>query len=348
MNRLVFTLFILMLLSSCKKDRPEEGTGLTVVDGGRGLIVGSEGNFQFGNASISLYDYESQSVSVEVFKNANEYLLGDVLQSMYQMNNSLYLVVNNSSKIEVVDRSTFKSIGSISGLASPRYFLPVSNSKAYVSDLYSNSISVLDLNSQEVKGSINVSGWTEEMILLYGKAFVCNKGKNLLYVIDTSTDEILDSIVIGSSPSNVQQDQNGMLWVLCQGDNDEGAPAGLYKVNPISFEVEIIFDFNVGDQVGNLDFNGANDTLYYLCSGSKNGVFRMSIADAVLPSSSFISSAQGGNYYGLAVDPYGGEVLVSDAIDYVQKSKVSVYDPKGNLLTSFTSGINTSSFMFTR
>ena len=346
MSRILIVFVVLIFGVACKKDRPDDTAGVAEISGAQGVFIGSEGNFQFGNSSLSYYDYSSDEVSNDVYQNANSSVLGDVLQSIYQDASTMYLVMNNSSKIEMMDRYTFKSKGAIDGFVSPRCFLPVSNSKAYVTDLYSNSIQVVDLNQNNVVSSLKTSGWTEEMLLLYGKAFVC-KSKDLLYVIDTSTDKIVDSITVGFSPSSLQQDKNGMLWVLCQGSLSSGAELpGLYQVNPVSFAVEKIFKFSVGDQVSKLNINGGNDTLFYLCNTGNKGVNKLSINANSLPSSPFIAPNSGENYYGLGVNPRNGDVFVSDAVDYLQKSTVSRYDRGGKFLNYISAGINTSSFSF--
>ena len=49
---------------------------------GEGLFICNEGNFQYGNATLSYYDPESKKVENEVFYRANAMKLGDVAQSM--------------------------------------------------------------------------------------------------------------------------------------------------------------------------------------------------------------------------------------------------------------------------
>jgi hypothetical protein len=51
-------------------------------------------------------------------------------------------------------------------------------------------------------------------------------------------------------------------------------------------------------------------------------------------------------YYGLGVNPKDYSIYVSDAIDYVQKSRIEVYNPNGSYKTNFTAGYISNGFMF--
>ncbi len=339
-NRLVIPVVVILFVLSCKKDKPEESENQFSSNAVASVLVGNEGNFQFGNASITKYSLEDSTVTENVFKEINGEAIGDVVQSMVTFGEKTFIVVNNSSKIEVVSKSTLKSTGTIYGLSSPRYILPVSSAKAYVTDLYSGTVSVVDLTTETVTKQIPVNGWTEELITLYGKVFVCNKGGKMLYVIDAQTDLLEDSIQLSSGPSSVVQDKNANLWVLCEGDVN-GVGATLYQINPITLTILKVLKIPMNEGVGTLCVNPTNDTLYYL----NKGVFQVPITSEAIPTSSFIASGLS-NYYGLAVDPATGNLFVSDAFDFIQKSKITIFDPAGEEKRFFYSGVNSGSFLF--
>jgi hypothetical protein len=332
----------LVLLGACRKDRPEgpDATPITVGASG-GVYITNEGNFLFGNAGVSYYDIASGTAAEDLYEPANGVGLGDVCQSMTLFNGKGYVVMNNSNKVVVVEPTTFTESATITGFTSPRYLLPVSNGKAYVTDLYANSITVVDLSVNSIVGQIPMPGWTEELVLAYGKAFITAPNNDQLYVVDTATDQLIDSVTISEGGSSIRQDATGKLWVLCGGYLGGGISAALHRVDPVSRTVEASFDFPASASPWRLDINGGNDTLYFL----DGDVFRMPIAATALPTSSFIQAA-GRNFYGIGIDPTNSVVYVADAIDYVQQGTVYRYRPDGVALNSFPVGIIPGDFYF--
>ena len=121
-----------------------------------GLFIINEGCFQYGNATLSFYDPQNSNIENEVFLRANGMKLGDVAQSMTVRDGKGWIVVNNSHVIFAIDVDTFKEIGRIENLTSPRCIHFVSDEKAYVTQLWDNRIFIVDPRRYEVTGYIEV------------------------------------------------------------------------------------------------------------------------------------------------------------------------------------------------
>lgn len=336
-------LVIVFFMSSCVKDKPQDPSlsGISISSNNSVLVI-NEGNYGWGNSSISLYDPTSNSVLTDYYKQQNNNLsLGDVCQSITKYNNAYYVVVNNSNKIEVLNAFNFKKTATINGLNSPRYFLPVTYNKAYVSDLYANAIQIVDMNSNAISGSIPCMKGTEQMVLIYNKAFITNINSNYCYVVNTATDELTDSIYVGKNASSIVIDKNSKIWTLSKGSVSPSILGSLKRINPITLAVEQNLVFNSTDSPWRLCYNKTRDTLYYL----NNGVFKFAIDNIQLPVNPIVS--QGSKlFYGLGVNFKDYTIYVSDAVDYVQKSKIEIYNSNGALIQKFNSGFISNGFMF--
>lgn len=343
MRALATIIVLIFVVSGCVKDKPlaPESPAVTIGTGHKAYIT-NEGNFTNNNASVSLYDIGSGNVVSNIYASQNNSaVLGDVCQSMGRINNNYYLVINNSGKIVVVNPDNFKLKTTISGFTSPRFILPVTYQKAYVSDFSSNQVSILDLNTNAKTGTINCPGWTEQMALIYNKAFVTNMKRNYTYVINTISDQVTDSVNVGINSGSIVIDKNSKLWVLSGGDKTINIAGKLSRINPATLQVEQSFSFASSDSPGNLCINAGRDTLYFL----NTHVYRMAVSAPALPAAPFVTN-NSNTFYGLAVNDKDYTVYVSDAIDYIQKSTIMVYDANGQLKASFKAGINASGFYF--
>ncbi|MDQ3191945.1 MAG: YncE family protein [Bacteroidota bacterium] len=344
MRRRYIALIFVLIFLSCKKDKPletEPEKPVQITQKG-GVFIINEGNFQWGNASIDFYNNVDSSYSSNIFKTANNRPLGDVFQSMEIIKDKAYLVINNSGKIEVVNLLDFKTIGTISGLTSPRYFQSISPTKAYVTDYADNAISVVDLNTNSVVKKIPCMGFTEEIILSNGKVFVTNIQSEYVYVVNPLTDLITDSIKTGFASNSIRQDKNGKLWVLCNGSSTNNKPGSLHRIDPNTNLVEYsVFYQDANQNPFKLRINSSNDILYFL----NKGVCKIDINNPSLPAEPFIKQVNS-IFYGLGVEPETGKIYVADAIDYVQRGKVMRYNNQGVLIDSFLAGIIPGDFYF--
>lgn len=360
-SRLLFpALSVALFLSSCTKDPIREtpvdpdpiDTTPVAQNYSNGVFVVNEGNYNWGNASISFIDKSSGKVLQDVFNKVNGRSLGDVAQSMTVVGNRGYIVVNNSNRVEVINTKDCKSVTSILGFNSPRYITVVDENKAYVSNLHQN-ISVVDLNSNTIKTTIKTNSWTENMIQYQSSMFVNAIGsfnepnsnrRAQVYIISTKEDRITDSIQTGKEPLGMVMDKKEKIWVLCTGGYDNFEPPALLRINPETRSVEKAFVFPAGQGApSKLCINPTGDTLYFL----KGGVFQMPVNAATLPSEPFIPS-NGALFYGLAIHPNTGSLYVSDALDYVQNGRVLIFNQKtGEKRSEYPAGRIPGSFCFT-
>jgi hypothetical protein len=338
---LVLVSVLLSLFVSCKKDTPPDDTNPDITKN-HGVFVVNEGNFMWSNASVSYYNFGDGKYYEDIFDEVNNRPLGDVAQSLTVLNGKAYIVVNNSNKIEIVDLGTFTSSAVITGLTSPRFFLPVTATKAYVSDLYSNSISVINLNSDTKTGSIPCKGSTEEMLVNGSEVIVTNTRNDKVYIINSNTDVVADSIQVGFASNSLALDKNGKLWVFCAGDATSSIHASLHRINITSRLVEQSYILpDALDIWDKMRMNASKDTLYYM----DNGIYQMPVVAATLPSTPLIQ--KGSNiFHGLAVNPYDNHIFVADAVDYIQKGKVYYYSSSGALIGTINTGIIPVDFYF--
>lgn len=129
---LLFITSIIIFFSSCMDYGPMDEENFDSIPLSEGLFITNEGNFMYGNASLSYYIPSEKRVENEIFARANGQKLGDVAQSMIKRNGLGYIVVNNSGVIYVVDINTFKVKGEITGLISPRGMLRLITSSSRI------------------------------------------------------------------------------------------------------------------------------------------------------------------------------------------------------------------------
>lgn len=345
MNIRLLGLFLIasLLFSACLDD---DGNPPIWGDLDNHIFVLNEGGFGSANGSLTAISRETGDVWDNIFEMVNEFKLGDVVHSMTIHNGKAYIVVNNSGKIEVADANTLKSEGTIDGLTSPRYFLPINDDKAYVTnyitDSGTTSLDVIDLKTNEVTKSIPTA-WGEQMVMSDGKVFVGIMNTFDLMVIDPVTDEVIQTLPVSYAPNSLKVDRNGKVWVLSDGGYyNEDIPA-LRRIDPVTLQTEQVFAFDDANaSPKKLAINSAGDKLYYLESGQ---VWRIDIEDDALPQAPFITSDDY-SFYGLNIDPTNNNIYTTDVADYQSEGSVLYYRLDGVQIDKYDVGIIPGDFCF--
>ena len=217
-KQLLLTFGLATIIASCNKteDKPVD-TGFL-----HGVYIVNEGGYSNNNGSITYIDKASSLIYYNLFKQVNGRGPGDVIQSFAISNDMGFIVANNSQKVEVVDLETFASIGTITGVDYPRYFLGISNTKGYVTDgAFQGNVLVIDLESFQISSQITVGNGPENIIMTGDMVFVANSGgwasDSTVSVISTQVDQVVKTILVGDNPTDLVEDVNGDVWVLCKG-----------------------------------------------------------------------------------------------------------------------------------
>ena len=133
---------IAFVWNGCKPDEedlPDTFTGAKV-------LIANQGNFGWGEGTLSVYYEGSGTIDNEVYKRVNGESVGNVFQSIAKVEDKFYLVINNSGRLVVADTG-FKKIDVVDDFISPRYFYQTDKYTGYMTDLYANKIYLMDLAS---------------------------------------------------------------------------------------------------------------------------------------------------------------------------------------------------------
>ena len=323
----------LLVSSGCKKDE-KSNPGITGNQPfATGVFITNEGQYPSGAGSVSFFNRTNGLVQNDIYNIVNGIPLGSVVQSMEVYDSLAYIVVNNSARIEVVNASTFKSIGTITGLNSPRYFLGISGTKGYVSD-WQNTVAVINLGNFSVSKTIPTGSGPGKMLLAGDYVYVINDGAwgidSTVTVIDILNDQVFATIQVGKRPTGIVQDADGSIWVMCSGKGFNKWPAPgdseghLIKINPLSHAIEkdIAFPDNIRHPE-RLAINGNGDMLYFLYSG---GIYQMNIFSDIYQYNPLVAN---GNFYNMGFDPVSNMIFATDALDFQQDGYVYRFKASG-------------------
>lgn len=342
---------LLLCCCGCVKDKPTPPATTNTTPGS--VYIVCEGNFGSGDASLYTYNPTTNTSQGDIYKSVNNQQLGDVFQSMMHIGDSLYLCINNSDKIVVLNATDHKLAGTIS-IPKPRYILPVNTHRAYVSTLYSNDVYAIDPTSLQITGITHLPNRNPEGMCSYGNSiFVATWDtlSNSIYRIEATGGQVMQQIKIaGYAPHAVLLDKEQMLWVL-SGNIQKNRRAALTRIDPSTGSILKSYSFPEKHDPIKPVFNRTRDTLYYIQvkydgTAADNGVYRIHIHDTALPTTPFVQGSKFQYFWALGIEPATGHIYIGDPKGFIQKGSVSVYRTDGGLVNTFVTGLGPGGFYF--
>lgn len=356
--REVLGLILLMMLVSCD-DMQDKTPGDNELPGGaetHRIYILSEGLFNMNNSSLAMYNSHTGKLEKDIFLAKNKRGLGDTANDMAIYGSKLYVVVNVSSQIEVIDAASGLSLKRIPVFdehqiaRQPRY-ITFYESKAYVS-CFDGTVIRIDTTSLTIDAVVKVGRNPDGIAISNGKIYVSNSGglnfpdyDNTVSVIDIQTFTELKKITVGVNPSIIHADSAGDVYVVSRGNY--GADGYIFQrissqtdAHEKTFEGLKVLNFTIHNDTAYLyhhDFSGGNPQVKMFDCKTETIIREQFINDGTLLQTP----------YGINVNPYNGDVYLTDARSYVMWGHVLCFDKQGKLKYKINEvGLNPNKMVF--
>jgi len=340
-NYLFVVLAFATVLASCHKDKVDPNVDTPTAQRA-GLYVLSQGNFGSNNSTLTYYDYTSKVLTADLYTAANTTKLGDTGNDLGVYGTKMFIVVNNSNVVDVVNAKGAKLIKQIT-LNQPRSVI-FYKSNAFVTS-YNGTVSVIDTTSLTITKTITVGSDPEQMVISNGKLYVANSGGlNQPPVPVGTTVSVIDPVALTvtktitgvlADPVTIAGDAYGHVYVLSLGDFAAVGP-GMTIIDNVADVVKSTAAVNLPYNIP-IVVNG--DFAYYFTADNKIAVYNTKTQ--TLAQANFITDGTTiTTPYAITVDSITGEVFIADAKDYSSNGALYAFDKTGKKEYSIVTGIN--------
>ena len=366
----LYFLPLLLVATSCREDElvvpteydiipetPGENTHI------RGFYLVNEGNMGSNKCTLDYFDYFTGLYARNFYAERNPNVikeLGDVGNDIGIYGSKLYVVVNCSHKVEVMDARSGLRLGQID-IPNCRY-IRFHRGKAYVSSYVGpvlidanapkGAVYQVDTLSLSVTAKVTVGYQPEEMEIVDDYMYVANSGgyrapnyDNTVSVIQMIDFKQVQQIPVGINIKKKKKDRYDKIWVSSRGDY-QSRPSRLYVMEKKRGYNQMIVTDTLDLACSNMAFFG--DSLYYYATEWNNYTASNSISYGIIDiktkkvmSESFITDGTEKEItipYGIAIHPETGDIFVTDAKNYVSSGTLYCFDRKGRKKWSVRTG----------
>lgn len=369
-SKILCFLPFLLAISSCREDElvvpteydiiPETPAPNTDI---RGFYLVNEGNMGSNKCTLDYFDYFTGLYARNFYAERNPNVikeLGDVGNDIGIYGSKLYVVVNCSHKVEVLDSRSGVRIGQVD-IPNCRY-VRFHRGKAYVSSYVGpvlidanapkGAVYEVDTLSLKVTRKVTVGYQPEEMEIVDDYMYVANSGgyrvpnyDNTVSVIQMIDFKQVEQIPVGINLHRLKKDKYNKLWVTSRGDY-QGRPSRLYVMEKKTGYNKMIVSDTIPVACSNMAFFG--DYIYYYATEWNNYTSSNTISYGVIDirtkeivSTNFITDGTDRDItipYGIAIHPETGDIFVTDAKNYVSSGTLYCFDQQGRKKWSVRTG----------
>jgi len=350
LNSFFIAVTLLIVLASCHKDKVTPNQGTPKAERA-GIYILNQGGFGANNSTLTYYDYATKQLTADLYKTINGTDLGDTGNDAEIYGSKMYIVVNVSNVVDIVNAKTGKLIKQNSlvnnGVGRQPRSIAFYKGNAFITS-YDGTVAVMDTASLAITQYITVGRNPEQLVVSNGKLYVANSGglsfgnpDNTVSVIDLGTLTETKKITVIANPVTMAADNYGHVYVLSLGDF-ASIQGGMTIIDNTTDVAKSQTTLSLGY---NIPMAANGDFVYYPTLDNKIAVYNAKTQSA--GAANFITDGTVlTSPYAIAVDSLSGEVFVSDAKDYSSNGTLYAFDKTGKKEYSITTGINPGRIIF--
>lgn len=325
-----------------------------------GIYLVNQGNQGSNKARLDFLNFHNGFYIRDVFTEYNPEVvkgLGDTGNDVQVYKGKVFVVVNGSHKVEIMDAYSMKRLAQVD-IPNCR-FIAFDGNCAYVTSYVAKDKEALktqkgalyriDLDTYKVTGQVTVGYQPEQLVIMDGKAYVANSGgyvagyDNTVSVVDLKSMKVEYDIEVAVNLELMLVDAEGTIWVSSRGNYSDVSSTLNYLVKK-GDKYELGGSVNV--PVSSMALAG--DKIYVIGltyippTWTPTATYNIvNVKTRELESGSFITDGTESGIttaFTVTVNPGNGDIYVTDAKDYVSSGTLHCYTGSGKHKWSVRTG----------
>jgi hypothetical protein len=340
----------LFLFFACKPPKENQNKIPEIISSA--FVVLNEGLFQNNNSSLTWFHWHSRQSSNDMFEQKNGYGLGDTGNDLGIYGEKIYVLMNNSHLLHILNRKNGKLLHQIplieNGIgASPRT-LAFHSGFIYVS-AFNGFLYKIDTTNFNISDKIELGTNPDQTLLVYDELWISNsgglsaQGDSTLSIVDLATFSEVQRVIVGRNPGSLTADGD-FVYAVARG-NYMNIPSRLVKISIANKTIQrnevipcssVYFSNNKLFKIG-----------YYFESSSST-LHEINPNDFTELTDNLIEQLGIQTLYNFSeLDVFGQKIYVFlDARQFMHLGSATVTDANFNKLFDFKTGLNPTKIIF--